>query len=68
VKADPEFADTHVFLAVVLRDQGLPQDALRELDTYVRLSGGKSNPLADSLRKELESPTTSSTATSTPTS
>jgi tetratricopeptide (TPR) repeat protein len=63
VKADPEFADTHVFLAVVLRDQGLPQDALRELDTYVKLNGGKSNPLADSLRKELESPPTSTTAT-----
>lgn len=65
VKADPKYPDTHIFLAVVLRDQGLPQDALRELDTYVKLNGGQSMPLADSLRKELESVPAAGATTST---
>jgi hypothetical protein len=69
VGADPDYPATHAFLAVILRDLGRPDYALRELDRLDRL-----NPppeildLVSGLREELtqagaQAPTSTTTTT-----
>jgi tetratricopeptide (TPR) repeat protein len=68
VEADPEFPTTHAFLAVILRDLGRPDYALRELDRLDELDPpAEVRQMVSGLREELEASTSSTTAPGSPT-
>jgi tetratricopeptide (TPR) repeat protein len=66
VETDPEFPTTHAFLAVILRDLGRPDYALRELDRLDELDPpAEVQQMVAGLREELEAATASSTTSTT---
>jgi tetratricopeptide (TPR) repeat protein len=66
VEVDPEFPTTHAFLAVILRDLGRPDYALRELDRLDELDPpAEVQQYVAGLREELEA--TTATTTTAPT-
>jgi tetratricopeptide (TPR) repeat protein len=66
VEADPEYPTTHAFLAVMLRDLGRPDYALRELDRLDELDPpAEVQQMVAGLREELEATTSSASTTTT---